>query len=112
MTQPPVGTSYKTVGRAVGVALGMTLSGDVLASEESSIVSAISNVRGVEGVKNNLTSHAQARGVPSLQGMSTRPGHWSTWLRSGWSPTAILIVTAGTAALATGAAMAQRRSEI
>ena len=78
----------------------VTLGGDALASEQPSIVAAISSLRGVEGVKNNLTEHEDARGVPSLQGTSARPGRWPARVRSRWSPTAMVIVSAGTAALA------------
>jgi hypothetical protein len=86
----------------------VTLSGDVLASEVSPIVSAIEKVRGVEGVRNEMTVHLSADGVPSLQGRSRRPGRWTTWLVSGWSPTAMLVAGAGTAALAVAATAARK----
>jgi hypothetical protein len=86
----------------------VTLSGDVLASEVSSIVKAVAGVRGVEDVQNRMTAHASPDGVPSLQGSSDRPGQWSTWLREGWSPSALLAAGAGTAAVAIAAVMARR----
>lgn len=81
----------------------VTLTGDVLASEVVPILSAIAGVRGVNDVENQMTAHASAAGVPSLQGESERPGRWSTWLRSGWSPTAVLGAGATVAAAAAGA---------
>ncbi len=44
------------------------LSGDVLSSELDTILSAVSRVRGVKKVVNNLTVHETAEGISSLQG--------------------------------------------
>jgi len=84
----------------------VTLSGDVLASEQASIVAAISSGRGLEGVKNNLAEHEDARGVRSLQ--AARTAQWPALIRSRWRPTAMVIVSAGTAALA-AVAMSNRQ---
>lgn len=84
------------------------LLGDVLASEVPSIVSAVRSVRGVEAVQNQMTTYASADNVPSLQGTSARPGQWSTWLREGWSPTAMLVAGASAAAIAVATAAARR----
>jgi hypothetical protein len=87
----------------------VTLTGDVLASEVVSIMSAISGVRGVTDVENQMTTHASPAGIPSLQGESERPGRWSSWLKSGWSPTAMLAGGAAVAAAAAGAAAVRPR---
>jgi hypothetical protein len=78
----------------------VTLTGDILASEMPAVVSTVEGVRGVRTVRNQLTAHASPAGVPSLQGNSERPRQWSTWLRQGWSPTAMLLVGAAAAAIA------------
>jgi hypothetical protein len=78
----------------------VTLTGDVRADEVPTIVARVSRVRGVEDVRNELTSHNAANRVPGLQGKSQRPGWWSTWMRKGWSPSAMLAAGVGTAAIA------------
>jgi hypothetical protein len=84
----------------------IVLSGDVLASEVSSIVSAVMSVRGVCRVHDNMTAHERTDNVPALQGRSRQPGQWTNWLRSGWSPTAIAVAgTATAAAIATAVAL-------
>jgi hypothetical protein len=75
-----------------------TLTGDVLSAEAPQIVRAVQRVRGVDSVQNAMNVHERADGVPSLQGVSHRPGQWTTWLRSGWSPTAMLACAGSTAA--------------
>jgi hypothetical protein len=88
----------------------VTLVGDVLASEMPRVVSAAESARGVKTVRNQLTPHASVEGVPSLQGTSERPGQWSTWLRQGWSPTAMLVVGAAAAAATALAGVSMRRA--
>ena len=78
----------------------VTLTGDVLTDEVSTIVSHVSRVRGVEDVRNAMRAHPTANRVPALQGRSQRPGWWSTWLREGWSPAALIAAGVGTAAIA------------
>ena len=94
--------------RAIGVDVRngcVTLTGDVLASEAASIMNSVAGVRGVSDVENHMTTHASAEGIPSLQGESERPGKWRTWMRSGWSPTAMV---AGGAALAAAVGSASK----
>jgi hypothetical protein len=84
----------------------IVLSGNALASEVPSIISAALGVRGVCRVHDNLTAHESAEDMAELLGDSRRPGHWTTWLRSGWSPTAIVVAgTATAAAIATAVAL-------
>ena len=78
----------------------VTLAGDALASEIPSIVACVESVRGVAEVDNHLAPHAAVNNVPSLQSASERPGQWTSWLRSGWSPTALLVAGVGAAAAA------------
>ena len=86
----------------------VTLRGDVLATEVVPILSAVAGVRGVKDAENEMTVHATTDGVPSLQGASERPEHWSAWSKSGWSPTARVI--GGAALLAVAGAAAARRA--
>jgi hypothetical protein len=79
----------------------VTLSGDALASEIGSIVSAAQRVRGVVSVQNNVRAHATAEGMPMLQGGSLRPGRWTSWLTDRWSPTALFAAGAALAVAAT-----------
>jgi hypothetical protein len=63
---------------------------------------ATASVRGVSDVENQMTTHASAAHVPSLQGVSERPAHWGAWLHSGWSPTAMVAGCAAIAAAVVG----------
>ena len=93
--------------RAIDVAVDegrVTLSGDALASEVDRIMSAAESVRGVCSVVNQLRPHASANRVPSLQGTSSRPGWWSTWLRESWSPAAMLVAAGAATVFALGVA--------
>jgi hypothetical protein len=83
------------------------LTGDVLASELPSVITAVENVRGVTSVDNRLVVHLSADGIPALQGESPRPEWWSVWLRSGWSPAGIL-AAGGATAVAIAAMMTRR----
>lgn len=96
--------------RAIEVAAhngSVTLTGDAFATEVSPIVDAVARVRGVCNVENEITAHAAAEGVPSLQGASERPEHWSAWMKSGWSPAAKVL--GGATLLTIAAAAAARR---
>ena len=89
--------------RAIHVAANggiVTLTGDVLAGEVSAIIAHVNRVRGVGEVRNRMMPHAAANGIPALQGGSEPSGWWSTWVGSGWSPTAIAATGAGAAAMA------------
>jgi BON domain len=85
------------------------LTGDALASEIGSIVSAVQRVRGVASVENNIRTHATAEGVPLLQGGSRRARQWTTWFSEAWSPTALL--AAGAALAIAVAAIARGRGD-
>jgi BON domain len=87
----------------------VTLSGDALASEVASIVSAVGRVPGVFGVETDLRTHSSSDRVPMLQG-SRRPGQWRTWLRSSWSPAALMAT--GAAIAIAGATIARKRDLI
>ena len=73
----------------------VVLTGDALAVEAPSIVSAVNSVPGVEGVENQMRMHPTSGNIPALQGGSARPGQWRSWLGSGWSPTTKFLAGAG-----------------
>src|SRR5919201_362461 len=50
----------------------VTLSGNILESEVDDLLSCAASVHGVREVENRLTPHAEAGGVPDLQGGRTR----------------------------------------
>jgi len=77
----------------------ITLAGDVLAAEVSSICSRVNGVRGVREVHNHMTLHANAAGIPALQGESRRPGWGRTRLAARLSPSAMVLTGIGTAAV-------------
>jgi hypothetical protein len=81
----------------------VTLTGDALASEITSIVSAVQRVPGVVSVQNNIRAHGTAEGVPMLQGGARRPGQSTLWPADAWSRTALL--AAGVAIAMGGAAL-------
>ena len=87
----------------------VTLTGDALESEAVSIVSAAGNVQGVEGVQNELRTHQSADRIPMLQRGSDRPGRWTTWLATGWSPTSKLIAGSAIGIMAIAAARGSQR---
>jgi hypothetical protein len=78
----------------------VTLSGPILASEHGVLMRAISHVRGVHEVIDELEIHESSAGVPALQGGSLRPGQ--RWVRG--SPTTQLV-----AGLAVAGALAYAR---
>ncbi len=63
----------------------VTLSGPILAEEVDPVLSAISSVRGVKGVENQLEVHETADHVPDLQGGTPRREQ-SEWMQENWSP--------------------------
>lgn len=91
--------------RAVEVAVAdghVTLTGPIVAHELEPLVAAVSRVRGVKALENRLTAHAEAAGVPGLQGgRERRPSSQRSW------PPALraLAGTAGAALLARAAGM-------
>ncbi len=79
----------------------VTLGGQVLAHELNRLLSGVSSVRGVEEVENQLTVHAQAAGVPALQGGRPRTGGRIALMQTNWSPaTRLLAGVAGGALMA------------
>jgi uncharacterized membrane protein len=74
------------------------LTGAVLGSEHSALLDVISAVRGVEYVLDELAVHADARGIPSLQGgRRRRPGSLAGYEH--WSPATRLIASAAGSSL-------------
>jgi gas vesicle protein len=88
----------------------VTLTGDVLEAEAPAIVSGVAAVRGVEGVQDEMRTHASPDGTPALQGGSEPSSQWTGWVRGRWSPTAILTAGAGVAAGAVLIAAARARA--
>lgn len=65
----------------------VTLSGPILSEEAERVLSAISSIRGVSGVENQLESHETADNIPSLQGGSRRMEPFEL-MQENWSPSA------------------------
>lgn len=65
----------------------VTLSGSILAEEVDPALSAVSSIRGVEGVENRLEVHQTAENVPSLQGGTRRMQQFEL-MQENWSPSA------------------------
>lgn len=65
----------------------VTLSGPVLSEEIHQVFSAVSSVRGVKGVENQLEAHQTADNVPSLQGGTPRQQRFEL-MQENWSPAA------------------------
>jgi hypothetical protein len=86
------------------------LTGDALASEITSIVSAVQRVPGVVSVQNNIRTHSTAEGVPMLQGGARRPGQSTLWPANAWSRAALL--AAGVAIAMGGVALVRGRGDV
>ncbi|HJQ84977.1 MAG TPA: BON domain-containing protein [Candidatus Binatia bacterium] len=85
----------------VSVADGrVTLRGPVLESEVDGVVRAVTAIRGVSGVENQLEPHAGPDGVPGLQGGVPRLGPRPDVMQSRWSPTTRVLVGGTAVALA------------
>jgi hypothetical protein len=82
----------------------VTLTGDALASDASTIVSAARRTRGVEGVSNEIRVHQRADGIPALQG-GTEPR--SRLVAMAYTPTAAA-AAAGIAGIAIAVAAGRR----
>jgi uncharacterized membrane protein len=76
------------------------LAGPVLAHEVKPLTAAVTGVRGVRSVDNQLEAHERRTDLPSLQGGAARPGVRPELFRSNWSPTTRLMVGAAGALLA------------
>jgi hypothetical protein len=78
----------------------VTLRGAVLASEEATVTAGVAAVHGVGNVLNELRSHEDPAGVPSLQGRGSRPGRRADVLQPSWAPATRLIFGSAGSALA------------
>lgn len=72
----------------------VTLSGPILDDETGPLLSAVSRVRGVCGVVDQLERHETRDGIPALQGGAPRPGQRFELLQENWSPAARLLASA------------------
>lgn len=88
----------------------VTLSGPILESEVTKLVSSISRVRGVTGVENRLEVHQRGTDVPGLQGGTARPGDSFELMQANWSPAARLLI--GGAGVALMGYCARRRDAV
>ena len=62
------------------------LCGPILRREADAAVIAVSRVRGVESVNDDLERHDTPDGVPGLQGGTTRPGQRMGFMQESWAP--------------------------
>jgi hypothetical protein len=99
--------------RAIGVEAvdgGITLRGDVLASEAEGVLAAVGSVRGVYEVVDSLEKHASAD-APSLQGRGRTGEPSLNLVQRGWAPaTRTLVGMAAVAAAAFSVAAYARRA--
>jgi len=73
----------------------VTLAGPILAYEVDDLLSAVSAVRGVKSVSNQLEVHPSAAGIPSLQGSPRRRlGERSELMKESWTPIVRVIMGA------------------
>ncbi len=83
----------------------ITLSGPILKGEHGRVIRMARRVDGVEAVIDQLEPHADATGIPSLQGRGHVPGSRIDLFQRNWAPaTQALVAAAGIAA--TGACLA------
>jgi uncharacterized membrane protein len=66
------------------------LRGPILADEADAALAAVSAVRGIEQVDDQLERHESPENVPALQGGVPRTGEPSEWMQTSWSPAARL----------------------
>src|SRR5437870_598431 len=78
------------------------LSGEILSNELNGLIRAVSGVKGVKDVVNELNAHNQPGDISSLQGGRTRRGNRLALFQSNWPPAVRLMV--GTGGLITTAA--------
>jgi hypothetical protein len=99
--------------RAIGVEAvdgGITLRGDVLASEAEGVLAAVGSVRGVYEIVDSLEKHATAD-APSLQGRGRTGEPSLNLVQRGWAPaTRTLVGMAAVAAAAFSVAAYTRRA--
>ena len=77
----------------------VTLTGPILANEADRLVHAISGVRGVQAVINDLEAHEDPTGVSALQGGIPREGDRGEFMQENWMPAARLAATVAGSAL-------------
>jgi len=78
----------------------IVLKGDVLAHEYPRLMDCVRAVRGAKSVDDRLGVHAEARGVPALQGGRPRSVRRIDLLQESWSPATRLLITGAGGALA------------
>ena len=78
------------------------LSGEILSNELNGLIRAVSGVKGVKDVVNELNTHDRPGDISSLQGGRTRRGNRLALFQSNWPPAVRLVV--GTGGLITTAA--------
>ena len=78
----------------------VTLAGPILAPEVPELLAAVSGLRGVNDVVNNLELHESAGNHPALQGGRERQGDRFEFFQENWSPAARLVAGAAGATLA------------
>jgi uncharacterized membrane protein len=66
----------------------VTLTGAVLASEHAQLLRCVANVRGVEGIRDQLAVHESAAGISELQGGRPRQPARFELMQRNWSPAA------------------------
>jgi hypothetical protein len=72
----------------------ITLHGDILADDLTTLLSAIRSVPGVAAIDNRLHVHESAEGISSLQGSSEHPDERWEVLKENWSPGTRVVVGA------------------
>jgi hypothetical protein len=87
----------------------VTLRGPILDVEVQDVVNAVSAVKGVTSVVNELQPHADASNVPALQGRGRRPGSRLDIFQRNWAPATQALVGAGALAASLAATVALRR---
>lgn len=87
----------------------VTLHGPILAREVDPLLSAVSSVRGVGSIDNQLEVHKQADNIPSLQGGTARPGQRFELMQESWAPAPRLLTSLAGLGLAF---MGARRSDM
>jgi len=78
----------------------ITLSGPILQAEVDNLLTCVKQIRGVNGVANNLEIHKEAGNHPALQGGREPRGHQFEFLQENWSPAARFVAGAAGASLA------------
>jgi uncharacterized membrane protein len=80
------------------------LTGPILATEEHPLLESVAGIKGVKSIENHLELHKLAGDIPALQGGRPRKGEPYGILKTNWSPTTRLLVTAAGGAMALYAA--------